>query len=151
MLGQFFLTEDLQVYKTTTRSHILQKKNKDCSWGCAFFTTSREFGAWQVPFWKLPQVPEGVPKLANLIVDMDSPAAQRKWTLAWWSIFGSPWPSVLKFSIVGWCSDVSAQTRVTDLLTREIFDTSPPSSSKTTNKFCVGFNQDLGTWYLNNT
>ena len=28
MLGQFFLTEDLQVYKTTTRSHILQKKIK---------------------------------------------------------------------------------------------------------------------------
>lgn len=37
---------------------------------------------------------------------------------------------------------------VTDLLSRWIFDGSPPSSSKTTNKFCVGFNQDLGTWYL---
>lgn len=37
-----------------------------------FSKTSWEFGAWQVPFWKLPQAPKGVPKLASLIADMDS-------------------------------------------------------------------------------
>ncbi|CAL2233212.1 unnamed protein product [Prunus armeniaca] len=37
---------------------------------------------------------------------------------------------------------------VTDLFTRVIFDGSPPSSSTTTTRFCVGFNQDPGTWYL---
>lgn len=39
-------------------------------------------------------------------------------------------------------------TLLTILLTKEILDTSPPISSKTTNKFCVGFNQERGTWYL---
>lgn len=39
----------------------------------AFSRMEWEFGASQVPLWKLPQVPEGVPKLANLIADMDCP------------------------------------------------------------------------------
>lgn len=50
--------------------------------------------------------------------------------------------------MLGWYSVTSAQTEVTDLFTREIFVGSPPSSSKRTNRFCVGFSQDLGTWYL---
>lgn len=35
-----------------------------------------DVGEWQVPCWKLPQVPEGVPKLANLMEDMDCPGPQ---------------------------------------------------------------------------
>ena len=50
--------------------------------------------------------------------------------------------------MVGWYSETSAQTLETDLLTREILEGSPPSSSKSTKRFCVGFNQDRGTWYL---
>lgn len=50
--------------------------------------------------------------------------------------------------MVGWYSETSAQTLVTDLFTREIPEGSPPSSSKIIKRFCVGFNQDLGTWYL---
>lgn len=39
----------------------------------------------------------------------------------------------------------------TDLFTTETLDTSPPSSSKSTNKFPLGFNHDRGTWYLQKT
>lgn len=48
----------------------------------AFSMMEREFGAWQVPIWKLPQVPEGVPKLANSIADMDCPGPHCKLTVA---------------------------------------------------------------------
>lgn len=34
-----------------------------------------ESGEWQAPFLKLPQVPKGVPKLANFMVDIDSPGS----------------------------------------------------------------------------
>lgn len=44
-----------------------------------------EAGAWQVPCWKLPQVPKGVPKLANLIEEIDCPEPQRRWTLGLWN------------------------------------------------------------------
>lgn len=37
---------------------------------------------------------------------------------------------------------------VTNLLTRDIFEASPPISSKIINKFWAGFNHDRGTWYL---
>lgn len=36
-----------------------------------FSTTAYEVGAWQGPCWKLPQVPRGVPKLANLMEEID--------------------------------------------------------------------------------
>lgn len=110
-----------------------------------------EFGAWQTPFWKLPQVPDGVPKLANSIADIDWPSAHCRSTLTTCSILVSPELSVRKFSTVGWCSKASAQTLVVVLFTRDIFDASPPSSSKSTTRFCFGFNHDLGTWYLTNT
>lgn len=107
-----------------------------------------EFGAWQAPFWKLPQVPEGVPKLANSISDMECPGAHCSWTLAWWCLSNLLLLTLCQFSAVGWCSSASAQTLFTALFIRAILDASPPSSSKTINKFCVGFNHDLGTWYL---
>lgn len=37
-----------------------------------------EFGEWHVPCWKFPQVPKGVPKLANLIAEIDWPGAHRR-------------------------------------------------------------------------
>lgn len=40
-----------------------------------FSMIARESGEWQAPFLKLPQVPKGVPKLANFMVDIDSPAS----------------------------------------------------------------------------
>lgn len=121
---------------------------KDCSWGNAFSTMAWELVAWHVPCWKLPQVPVGVPKLANLMLEIDCPGTHCRWTWAWWSVFDSSWLSISKFSAFGWCSCKSAQTPATDLFTRVKFDGSPPSSSNTTTRFFVGFNQDRGTWYL---
>lgn len=43
---------------------------------------------------------------------------------------------------------ISAQTLVSDLFTREILVGSPPSSSKSTSRFWVGFSQERGRWYL---
>lgn len=50
-----------------------------------FSTTAYEVGAWQVPCWKLPQVPRGVPKLANLMEEIDWPGAQWMRTLGRWN------------------------------------------------------------------
>lgn len=107
-----------------------------------------ELGAWQVPCWNLPQVPDGVPKLANLIAEMYCPGAQCRLTLGMPSSSDFPSPSTCQFSILGWYSETSAQIFVTDLFTSLILDASPPISSKNTNRFLVGFNHDRGTWYL---
>lgn len=110
--------------------------------------SSRELGAWQVPCRKLLQSPKGVPKLANLIADIDCPSPQRRRTLVSWSMVVSPELSVCQLSMTGWCSNVEAQTWDCVLFTKEILDISPPTSSKSTNRFRVGFNHDRGTWYL---
>lgn len=107
-----------------------------------------EFWEWQAPCWKLPQVPEGVPKLANLMAEMDCPEAHCRWTLGVWRSSAWFFESICQFSMLVWNSKTSAQIVDTDLFPREILVGSPPISSKTTNKFLVGFNQDLGTWYL---
>lgn len=40
---------------------------QDC-WPTQYLSkTSKEWNAWQLPCWKLPQEPSGVPKLANLM------------------------------------------------------------------------------------
>lgn len=36
-----------------------------------FSKTEYEVEAWHGPCWKVPQVPRGVPKLANLMEEMD--------------------------------------------------------------------------------
>ncbi|KAJ8451966.1 hypothetical protein Cgig2_007449 [Carnegiea gigantea] len=54
-------------------------------------------GAWHVPCSKLPQVPSGVPKLANLIEEMYWLAAQCKWTLGVWNSSVLPKLSICQF------------------------------------------------------
>ena len=106
---------------------------------------------WHSPCWKFPQVPRGVPKLANLMAEMDCPAAHLKCTFVLWISVSPAFSTCCQFLISGWNSDTSAQTLETDLFAREIFEESPPSSSKTTNRFLLGCNHDFGTWYLHTT
>lgn len=130
---------------------VLKKLKSSMS---TFSRTAWELGAWQVPCWKLPQVPDGVPKLAKLIAEMDCPGAQCRLVSGMSSTSDFPSLSTCQFSMLGWCSETSAQTievsefLVTDLFTIPILDTSPPISSKTTSKFLVCFNHERGIWYL---
>lgn len=107
-----------------------------------FCKTARELGAWHDPCWKFPQLPDGVPKLANLMAEMEYPAVQCR------LILGPANPSCSPMLSACQLSETLAQTVVTDLFGSVIFNTSPPISSKTTNRFLDGFNQARGTWYL---
>ena len=54
-----------------------------------FSRTEFELIEWHSPCWNVPQVPRGVPKLANLIAEMVCPGAHFKCTFAVWNS-GSP-------------------------------------------------------------
>lgn len=110
--------------------------------------TSYEWKAWQLPCWKLPQVPSGVPKLANLIDEIFWPGEHHKCTLGLRGLLTLPDACIFQFIRVGCHSKISEQTLSISLWTREIPFGSPPHSSKTTNKFPVGYNHERGMWYL---
>lgn len=115
-----------------------------------FSKTAYEVGAWQDPCLKLPQVPRAVPKLANLMAEICWLEAQCKWTLGAWNSSVILKLSMSQFLAFRWFSATCAHTLVTVLFRREILVGSPPVSSKTTIRFLLGFNQDRGTWYLQN-
>jgi len=46
-----------------------------------FWKTSYEWKAWQLPSRKLPQMPSGVPKLANLMDEIFCPGEHDRWAL----------------------------------------------------------------------
>lgn len=109
--------------------------------------TSYEWKAWQLPCRKLPQVPSGVPKLANLIDEICWPGEHHKCTFGLRGFVTLPDACICQFIRVGCHSNISEQTLSISLLTREMPFGSPPHSSKTTNKFPVGYNHDRGMWY----
>lgn len=114
-----------------------------------FSKTVWEFEEWQAPCLKFPHAPNGVPKLANFIAEMDWPGAHFRCTLGLYTIcLSSLSSSTFQFLTIGCHSDTSKHIVDTDLFFRLIFLASPPNSSNTTNKFLVGCNHDLGRWYL---
>lgn len=110
--------------------------------------TSYEWKAWQLPCRKLPQAPSGVPKLANLIDEIFWPGEHHKCALGLRCLLTLPDARICQFIRFGCHSNISAQTLSISLLTRDIPFGSPPHSSKTTNKFPVGYNHERGMWYL---
>jgi hypothetical protein len=49
---------------------MIKERNQNVEDSLTFSSIVCETGEWQVPFWKLPQVPKGVPKLANFISEI---------------------------------------------------------------------------------
>ena len=116
-----------------------------------FSTIEEDWIPWQLPFWKAPHDPCGEPKLANLIDEIWLPSGHWRWTLGL-PVFSSCTLLVIVFfqylTGEGCSSEMKPQTLVTFLLTNLIWVGSLPLSSNITSKLSVGFNQDLGTWYL---
>lgn len=95
---------------------------------------------------KFPQDPLGVPKLANLTVEMLVFIGHDSFTVALFFTF--LFPSYDSRSNEGWSSDIWAQTLEILRVANLILVGSPPFSSKITKIFPDGLNQDRGIWYL---
>lgn len=99
------------------------------------------------------QSPKGLPKLANVILDMYFLGGHRSWTLGllpWWFLY----LFCLRISVFheitggGLESETCPHTFVTETMSTDMLRGLPPSSSNNTNRLSVGLRKDLGMWYL---
>lgn len=115
---------------------------------CTFFTAERALLLLHFPWLKLPQVPWGVPKLANLIEEM-----------TWLGVGHSrnrkgpdPFPVFESESHMstgnGWDSLTWEHRLPTCLVAKDICVGSPPISSNNTRVLSLGWSHERGTWYL---
>lgn len=113
-----------------------------------FFTIERALLLLHRPWIKLPHVPWGVPKLANLIDEMT-------W-LGWGHSRDRVGPDFFRASSSeahisigsGWASDILEHTLCISLVAKDSFVGSPPISSNNTKTFPLDFSHERGTWYL---
>lgn len=114
-----------------------------------FSTKEVVLGSWQSPMVKDPQVPVGVPKLANLKAEIWVLVGHFNCAVAFLLWFASP--PLDSTPKVGWSSDKWAQMTENIRFENLIWEGSPPFSSKITRMLPDGLNQDRGTWYLIHT
>lgn len=146
----FCSSKSVQTLYTSETSCLLRNslKNLRTNQTFTFSTTEPELGSWQSPWLKDPQAPDGFPKLANLIAEMRVLLGQCNCAVAFLSWVSSVAVVQDSTEIVGWSSDTILQNPAAFLLENLIWVGSPPLSSKITNTFPDGLNQDRGTWYL---
>lgn len=113
-----------------------------------FCTMERAWMLLQLPWLKLPQLPLGVPKLANSIEEMT------------WLVKGhssdSTGPGLLPLfrldlhisTCWGWDSEMWEHKLPVSLVAKDSCVGSPPVSSNNTRVFPLGCSHDRGTWYL---
>ena len=123
---------------------IYQKSQQVCT-SC---TIERAVLLLHLLWLKLPQVPRGVPKLANLIEEMTwlgNGHSSDSIGLDFLPVVRSE-PHISTGS--GWYSDTREHRLSTCFVAKDICVGSPPISSNNTRVFPLGCNHDLGTWYL---
>ena len=103
---------------------------------------------WQIPGLNVPQFPLGVPKLAKLIILTCHPCSQFSRTSGIWEL--NTWFGFQESAGGGSASDTCAHISWPVLVSKEIFEGSPPSSSWRTRRFSPGWTQVRGicTWTL---